>query len=97
MTVPQGPARPSRRSIAARMRGWSAEADVAEQRLKDQVTLRLSVRRRWWMIGVGAGVMALGRAVGALTVSPLTVAAVVAVAALINLVIAGALRCTPWP
>src|SRR3970282_1099580 len=47
------PERRSRRSIAARIRGWTAEDDVAEQRLKDQVTFRLSVRRRWGTTAVG--------------------------------------------
>ncbi len=92
MTAPPIPPRPSRRSIAARIRGWSTEADVAEQQLKDQVTFRLSVRRRWWMIGVGAFVLALSRLVGAVGVSYVAVAAVVAVAAAINLTIAGVLR-----
>ncbi|MBI2403914.1 MAG: methyl-accepting chemotaxis protein [Gemmatimonadetes bacterium] len=92
MTAPQVPPRPSRRSIAARMRGWSAEDDVAEQQLKDRVTFRLSVRRRWWMIGVGAFLLPLSRLVGFVPVSYVTIVAVVAVAAAINLAIAGVLR-----
>ncbi|MBI3081973.1 MAG: hypothetical protein HYY94_03515, partial [Gemmatimonadetes bacterium] len=92
MTAPQVPPRPSRRSIAARMRGWSAEDDVAEQQLKDRVTFRLGVRRRWWMIGVGACLLPLSRLVGFVPVSYVTIVAVVAVAAAINLAIAGVLR-----
>src|SRR3989304_2977929 len=92
MTAPQPPPRPSRRSIAARLRGWSAEDDVTEQQLKDQVTFRLGVRRRWWMIGVGAFLLPLSRLVGYVPVSYVTMVAVLAVAAAINLAIAGVLR-----
>ena len=92
MAAPQVPPHPSRRSIAARIRGWSVEADPAEQQLKDRVTFRLSVRRRWWMIAVGASVLALGRMAGAAPVSYGTVAAVTAAAVAINVVIAGVLR-----
>ena len=89
MTAPQ---RPSRRSIAARLRGWSVEDEVAEQHLKDQVTFRQSVRRRWWMIGVGAFLLALSRLVNYGAVSYVTIVAVVAAAAAINLAVAGVLR-----
>lgn len=91
MTAPEAP-RHSRRSIAARIRGWAAEDDVAEQRLKDQVTFRLSVRRRWWMIGVGAFLLGLSRLVGYVPVSYATIMAVVAAAAAINLAVGGTLR-----
>jgi methyl-accepting chemotaxis protein len=89
MTAPQ---RPSRRSLAARLRGWSVEDDVAEQQLKDQVTIRQSVHRRWWMIGVGAFLLALSRLVGYVPVSYFTIVVVVAVAAAINLAVASVLR-----
>lgn len=92
MAAPPVPPRPSRRSMAARIRGWTADVDVAEQQLKDQVTFRLSMRRRWWMIAVGALLLALGRLVGALTVPYVTVAIIVAAAAAINLAISGVLR-----
>jgi len=88
VTTPSAPAR----SLAARIPGQSAEDDVAEQQLKDQVTFRLSIRRRWWMIGVGGLLLSLGRLVGHLSVSYATILAVVAVAAAINLAVTGVLR-----
>lgn len=84
-----------RRSIAARVRGWTAEEDAGEQRLKDQVTFRLSIRRRWGMVGVGAFLLVLSRGVGFVRVSYPVIAAVVAVAALLNLLVASVLR-TGW-
>lgn len=92
MTESQVPSRPRWRSIAARIRGWETEDDIAEQQLKDQVTFRLSVRRRWWMIGVGAFFLLLSRLVGYAPVSYLTIAAVVAVAGAVNLAIAAVVR-----
>jgi len=89
MTAPQ---RPSRRSLAARLRGWSGDDDVAEQQLKDQVTIRQSVRRRWWMIGVGAFLLALTRLVGYVPVPYVMILVVVAAAAAINLAVAAVLR-----
>ncbi len=91
MTSPETPRR-SRRSIAARLRGWDAENEADEQRLKDQVTFRLSLRRRWWMIGVGAFVLVLSRLVGYARVSLLTIAVVVGAAAAINLLVGAVLQ-----
>ncbi len=94
MTSPEAPRR-LQRSMAARLRGWTADDDPGEQRLKDQVTLQQSLRRRWWMIGVGAFVLVLSRLVGYVRVSPATIAAVVAGAAVINLAVGAVLR-TGW-
>jgi methyl-accepting chemotaxis protein len=65
---------------------------VAEQQLKDQVTIRQSVRRRWWMIGVGAFLLALTRLVGYVPVPYVMILVVVAAAAAINLAVAAVLR-----
>jgi methyl-accepting chemotaxis protein len=81
-----------RRSIAARLRGWTADAEAEEQRLKDQVTFRTSVARRWWMIGVGAFVLMLSRMVGYVQVPIVAVAGVVGAAAVLNLAIDALLR-----
>jgi len=86
------PPRGSRRSIAARLRGWADAADAEEQHLKDQVTLRTSVVRRWWMIGGGAFLLALGLLVGGVHVAVVTMVAVVAVAVVVNFVVAAVLR-----
>jgi methyl-accepting chemotaxis protein len=91
VTAPEPPRR-SRRSVAARLRGWAAAEDAEEQHLKDQVTLRTSVVRRWWMIGVGAFLLVLSRLVGYVHVSAAVIVAVVAVAALLNLGVAIVLR-----
>jgi methyl-accepting chemotaxis protein len=74
------------------LRGWATAGEAEEQHLKDQVTLRSSVVRRWWMIGVGTFLLALSRLVGYVHVSPATIVAVVAVAALLNLGVAVAQR-----
>jgi methyl-accepting chemotaxis protein len=94
VTLPEGPRVP-RRSLAARLRGWTLDDDAEEQRLRDQVTFRQSLRRRWWMIGAGAAVLVLGRLVGYSGVSLVTIAAVVAGAVMANLVVAAVLR-SPW-
>jgi methyl-accepting chemotaxis protein len=86
------PPRGSRRSIAARLRGWADAADAEEQHLKDQVTLRTSVVRRWWMIGGGAFLLALSLLVGGVHVAVVTMVAVVAVAVVVNFVVAAVLR-----
>ena len=91
MTGPEPPRR-SRPSIAARLRGWADAADAEEQHLKDQVTLRTSVVRRWWMIAGGAFLLALSRLVGYVDVPVATIVAVVAVAAVLNLGVAAVLR-----
>lgn len=88
MTAPQA----SRRTLAAQIPGRTSQDDTAEQQLKDQVTIRLSIRRRWWMIGVGAFLLFLGRLVEYLAVSYVTILAVVAAAAAINLAVTGVLR-----
>jgi len=91
VTHPHGP-RLARRSLAARLRGWTLDDDAEEQRLRDQVTFRQSLRRRWWMIGAGAAVLVLGRLVGYGGVSLVTIAALVGVATAANLVVAAVLR-----
>ena len=91
MTAAEPPRR-SRRSIAARLRGWADAADAQEQHLKDQATLGSSVVRRWWMIGVGAFLLGLSRLAGYVHVPIVTVVAVVVAAALLNLGVAAALR-----
>ncbi len=94
MTAAQPPRQP-RRSMAARLRGWAAAGDADEQHLKDQVTLRTSAVRRWWMIGVGAFLLVLSRLVGYVQVPAVTIIAVVAAAGLLSLGVVVALR-TGW-
>lgn len=81
-----------RPSLAARLRGWVAEGEGEQQRLKDLASFRQGVRRRWWMIGTGAVILMLGRAVDFVPVSwgLLAIALVGAVAA--NAVVAALLR-----
>jgi methyl-accepting chemotaxis protein len=57
--------RPSRPSLAYRLRGWKDEASALEQRLRDLDTIARGHRRRWWLAG-GIGVLGLvGRYVAA--------------------------------
>src|SRR5213594_1218621 len=42
-----------RGSLASRVRGWKDDATGLEQRLKDLETIARSLRRRWWLVGLG--------------------------------------------
>jgi methyl-accepting chemotaxis protein len=50
--------RPSRLSLAYRLRGWKDEAAALEQRLRDLDTIARGHTRRWWIAG-GIGVLGL--------------------------------------
>src|SRR5207245_9575567 len=52
------------RSLASRMRGWKDDASGLEQRLKDLETIARSLRRRWWLVGLGLALGLTGWAVG---------------------------------
>jgi methyl-accepting chemotaxis protein len=82
----------SRRSIAARIRGWVGEEDARQQRLKDEVGFRQSVRRRWWMIATGGFLLLLGRSTVDLPVSYRAIGGLVLGAAVVNGAIAAVLR-----
>src|SRR2546430_7717056 len=66
--VPSGAAEP--RSLASRMRGWKDDASGLEQRLKDLETIARSLRRRWWLVGLGMVVGITGWAVGVVRTRP---------------------------
>lgn len=83
---------PSWPSIAARITGWAGEQEAGEQRLKDEVGFRQSVRRRWWMIAVGGVLLALGRSVMGLPVSYSAIGGLVLAAAAVNAAVGGVLR-----
>ena len=68
MTVQSGAAEP--RSLASRMRGWKDDASGLEQRLKDLETIARSLRRRWWLVGLGMAVGIAGWAVGVVRTRP---------------------------
>jgi len=67
-TVPSGAA--EQRSLASRMRGWKDDASGLEQRLKDLETIARSLRRRWWLVGLGMALGITGWAVGAVRTRP---------------------------
>src|SRR3989442_15924723 len=58
--------RPGQGSLASRMRGWKDDASGLEQRLKDLETIARSLRRRWWLGGLGLalGIIGWGFGVG---------------------------------
>lgn len=85
----------TRRSLPARLRGWISDDEGAEQQLKDLTTFHQGVRRRWWIIGVGALFLLLGRTVGLVAVGPGTILLVIAGAVIANLLVALVLR-TQW-
>ena len=68
ITVQSGAAEP--RSLASRMRGWKDDASGLEQRLKDLETIARSLRRRWWLVGLGMVVGITGWAVGVVRTRP---------------------------
>src|SRR6266550_7590968 len=67
-TVQSGAA--DQRSLASRMRGWKDDATGLEQRLKDLETIARSLRRRWWLVGLGMVVGITGWAVGVVRTRP---------------------------
>jgi len=52
------------------MRGWKDDAAGLEQRLKDLETIARSLRRRWWLVGLGMAVGMAGWAVGVVRTRP---------------------------
>ncbi len=52
------------------MRGWKDDATGLEQRLKDLETIARSLRRRWWLVGLGMAVGIAGWAVGVVRTRP---------------------------
>jgi methyl-accepting chemotaxis protein len=62
--------RQGRGSLAARMRGWKDEASGLEQRLKDLETIARSLRRRWWLVGLGLALGIIGWGFGAVHARP---------------------------
>src|SRR5437763_17002565 len=58
------PGAAGQRALASRMRGWKDDAAGLEQRLKDLETIARSLRRRWWLVGLGMAVGIAGWAVG---------------------------------
>src|SRR5204862_969592 len=67
-TVQSGAA--DQRSLASRMRGWKDDAAGLEERLKDLETIARSLRRRWWLVGLGMAVGIAGWAVGVVRTRP---------------------------
>jgi methyl-accepting chemotaxis protein len=84
--------RVSRTSLAMRMRGWVEASPTEEQRLKDRETARLSVVRRWVLIGATALLLLSGKVVGAVAASLIPLLAVVVLAAAANAGLEGLLR-----
>jgi methyl-accepting chemotaxis protein len=87
--------RVSRTSLAMRMRGWVEASPTEEQRLKDRETARLSVVRRWVLIGATALLLLSGKVVGAVAASLIPLLAVVVMAAAANAGMEALLR-TGW-
>ena len=59
-----------RGSLASRMRGWKDDATGLEQRLKDLETIARSLRRRWWLVGLGLPLGIIGWGFGAVRTRP---------------------------
>src|SRR2546428_5990078 len=58
------------RSLASRMRGWKDDASGLEQRLKDLETIARSLRRRWWLVGLGLALGIIGWGFGVVHARP---------------------------
>ena len=69
-TVTVQPGAADQRSLASRMRGWKDDASGLEQRLKDLETIARSLRRRWWLVGLGLALGVTGWAFGAVRTRP---------------------------
>jgi methyl-accepting chemotaxis protein len=69
-TVTVQPGAAEQRSLASRMRGWKDDASGLEQRLKDLETIARSLRRRWWLVGLGLALGITGWAFGAVRTRP---------------------------
>src|SRR5438552_3431104 len=59
-----------RGSLASRVRGWKDDATGLEQRLKDLETIARSLRRRWWLVGLGLPLGIIGWGYGAVRTRP---------------------------
>src|SRR5437763_17125009 len=68
MTVQAGAA--DRPSLASKIRGWKDDATGLEQRLKDLETIARSLRRRWWLVGLGLPLGIIGWGFGAVRTRP---------------------------
>src|SRR3989475_3344003 len=62
--------RPGQGSLASRMRGWKDDAAGLEQRLKDLETIARSLRRRWWVVGLGLALGIIGWGFGVVHARP---------------------------
>src|SRR5881398_236841 len=85
MTVQAGAA--DRPSLASKIRGWKDDATGLEQRLKDLETIARSLRRRWWLVGVGFALGLIGWAVGSVRTRPGTMVLVAGGGLILNLLL----------
>jgi len=69
------------------VRGWTDEATGLEQRLKDVQTIARSLRRRWWLVGVGFALGLIGWAVGSVRTRPGTMVLVAGGGLILNLLL----------
>ena len=74
----------SRRSLAARVRGWKDDATGLEQRLKDVEAVARAHQRRWVIIGAGLLIGLLGWIGGAVHARPATMVLIAGGAAVLN-------------
>ncbi len=85
MTTPQDLA-PTRKSLAARVRGWRVDSAGVEQRLRDLEAVARAHRRRWVMVGAGFLLGALGWIAGVVPTHPTTMVLVAGAVAVLNAV-----------
>jgi methyl-accepting chemotaxis protein len=85
MTTPQDLA-PTRKSLAARVRGWRDDSAGVEQRLRDLEAVARAHRRRWVMVGAGFLLGALGWIAGVVPTHPTTMVLVAGAVAVLNAV-----------